>query len=471
MNEKKSVTWDLVLKDHYNISNLSQKIILEKILIFKDDIIFKDIDINDSIKKEFIMILDSNEQTQNKLENKILHLSKSYENNRIEYLYYKLLKFIRLTIVSISDIKHFINWVTNSNKFILSGIQILDLLMYNFNIKDSDLLSYSLIKLICKFKSLFSNKLIYNKLLLTDIFNNGLCITYNKPNFIIDDNVIDLIKYYIDKWNDRLTFYVYKKTIYEVDYIYNYNYDNKIIKYTYNKLNKEYDMIGYYLNKSVLNVRLYKRYNEVNKNDINKYLIDILSNIYLKLLEYFDSFNTFNIYINNILNKNINIQSYEFIKYHFNMLNNILLLLLIESKSPLLLDILYHKDYDKLNILLTFINHISTNDINYIINIYNILYNNILDCQEFLKNKFNTCSIYRIQQLSSIHDIVIKYFKIFSNNYNISYTNYLHIFYYNYMIYINNNNNKIYNYHINNDNKCCSERSKKVFKIITGLDI
>jgi hypothetical protein len=479
MNINNKITWDIVLRDHYSMNNISQTVILDKISIFKNDIIFKNLDINDKIIDSFMNILNNNID-QMTLENKIILLSKKYDNNKIEYLYYILLKFIRNMLITVIDIKYYIDWLVNTNKFILSGIQILDLILYYFDIKEFDIFTYTVIKFICKFKSLFSNKLIYNKLLLTELFNNGFCITYKKSNFMIDQNVIENIKLYIEKWNNKLSFYIYKESIFIKDYIHDDIINNRIITYKYTKLNKKYDIIMNYLNYSIINNRIYKRFNETI-NNINNINISIILNIYMNLLKYFDNTKDFNKYINDFLNNNNYIYSLDNIKQNFYILNNYKILLLIDSKSPLILDILYNNNFKLFESLLINLNTILTNDITYIINIYSILYNNIVNAQYILKNKYNHTNIYyRIIQLSNIHDYIIKYFKSLCNNNNLNYVNYLHLFYYHDMMYINDNNNKIFKYHMselqyNNEGILVpidniSTRSKEVFKIITGLN-
>jgi hypothetical protein len=330
------------------------------------------------------------------------------------------------------------------------------------------MLSYIIIRYISNFKSLFGNKTIYNKLSLCELFNNGFCITFNKPNYIVEDKIVNDIKSNIDRWNNILNFYVYKYEILEKDYIFDDNINNIIIKNT-NIINKKYDIINDYLNKPLLNSRLYKRYMEINKKDYN---IEIILNIFLRLLKYFDNYHKLDRYIF-IINNNNN-KSYDFIKYHLNMINNVMILLLLEYKSPLILDLLYNNDYELLENILISINHKYTNDINYIINLYHIFYTNIIDGQQLLKNRYNHSNyINRIMQLSTIHQYFIRIFQIFCNYNKINYKNFLHLFYYHDMIFINHDiNNKIYNYYMKEFYKpIVTERSREVFKLITNQNL
>jgi len=466
--------WDVVYSDHIYMNNISQKYILDRIRLFNTSLIYDDIDIDNKIKNEFIeIIMKEDNDSQLKLESKISLLSKKYENNRIEYLYYRLLKFIRETIVTIGEIKYYISWIICTNKFILSGIQILDLLLIYNNIKEIDILSYIIIRYISNYKSLFGSKTIYKKLSLCNLFNNGFCITYNKPNYIIDDKVIDNIILNIERWNDILNFFVYKYEILESDYIFDDNI-NKIIIKNIDINNKKYtedifgDIIHDYINKPLLNSRLYKRYMEINKYDYN---IEIVLNIFIRLLKYFNNYEKLDRYIFIITNNNK--ISNDFIKYHLNMINNVMILLLFEYKSPLILDILYNNDYKLLENILISINYKYTNDINYIINLYHIFYTNIIDGQQLLKTKYNHSNfINRIIQLSTIHEYFIKLFHIFCNYNKINYKKYLHLFYYHDMIFINHDpNNKIYNYYMEEYRKpIITERSKEVFKLITNQE-
>ena len=193
----------------------------------------------------------------------------------------------------------------------------------------------------------------------------------------------------------------------------------------------------------------------------------------MNLLKYFNNYQLLDKYIFIISNNNKS--SNESIKYHLKIINNVALLLLFEFKSPLILDMLYNNNIDILYNILNHINFKCTGDINYIINLFHILYTNIIDSQQLLKNKYKHSNFTsRINQLSIIHQIFIDYFSNFCLYNNLNINNYLHLFYYHDMIFINHDtNNKVYNYYIDELYKSTitSERSKKVFKLITNIEL
>jgi len=475
--------WNIILEEHTKQSKLIDIIIIDKINIYINKIILDDINCDESIKYNFLIQLKDN-NNQASLESKILLLSKKIkdEENIIGYLYYNILKFILHIIIRVDEIKSYINWLINSNKNILSSEQFIELLLLT-NDKDNNMIDYIIIKILCKYKNLYTDELILNKFNLDN--NNELKTIYKKNNYNNDINIIK--KFNKELWYSKLNFYIIKEEIdnklYNIDII---NDQNIFNNHCY-IINNNKCILMNYCNSEILIKRIKKEYFKIYKI----FLIFFLKNFikrYFKLLIYFDKFdnlvkyitllqyNNNNINNNHILNDNI-IKNDKIIdvKTQFNNLLSLQFNILINFSSPIISNIVFYKNYDHLDILLNSINNIECDQKRLLINMYITLINNIIDCQQHLnkinKNKFYSI-FYKLEQLDYILQIFYKNLQIFSQ---ITKTNYN----YNLSIFINFTNkvNNIINKEIYYKNnillyKDCDKniRSKKLFTLITGLE-